>query len=86
MFLALGMAGLILGWGFAIAMVIAGRMLQSCQAYVFCIVMAAIACAWMPFGTILGVFTIIVLVRPSVKELFETGYNPSIPIEEMDPS
>ena len=25
----------------------------------------------MPFGTILGVFTIIVLVRPSVKLLFQ---------------
>jgi hypothetical protein len=25
----------------------------------------------MPFGTVLGVFTIIVLMRPAVKELFE---------------
>jgi hypothetical protein len=32
--------------------------------------MAAIACMLMPFGTVLGVFTIIVLMRPSVKELF----------------
>jgi hypothetical protein len=32
--------------------------------------MAAISCIFMPFGTVLGVFTIIVLLRPSVKELF----------------
>jgi hypothetical protein len=33
--------------------------------------MAAIACLFMPLGTILGVFTIIVLIRPNVKALFE---------------
>jgi hypothetical protein len=33
---------------------------------------AALCCAFFPFGTVLGVFTILVLVRPSVKALFET--------------
>ncbi len=32
--------------------------------------MAGVACMFMPFGTVLGVFTIIVLLRDSVKELF----------------
>jgi hypothetical protein len=32
--------------------------------------MACIECLFLPFGTILGVFTIIVLSRESVKELF----------------
>jgi len=32
--------------------------------------MAAVACAFGPFGTVLGVFTIIVLMRDPVKELF----------------
>jgi len=32
--------------------------------------MAAIACINMPFGTALGVFTLIVLARPTVKALF----------------
>jgi hypothetical protein len=27
-------------------------------------------CLWMPVGTVLGVFTIIVLMRPRVKRLF----------------
>jgi len=32
--------------------------------------MACIECLFMPFGTVLGVFTILVLVRESVKQLF----------------
>jgi hypothetical protein len=32
--------------------------------------MAGVACMFMPFGTVLGVFTIVVLLRDSVKELF----------------
>jgi hypothetical protein len=39
---------------------------------------AALACTLMPFGTVLGVFTIIVLSRPSVRVLF------SQPIEVAD--
>jgi hypothetical protein len=32
--------------------------------------MAGINCIFIPIGTVLGVFTIIVLTRDSVKELF----------------
>jgi len=32
---------------------------------------AAVECIFMPFGTVLGVFTIIVLNRPSIKALFQ---------------
>ena len=48
----------------------AGRCLKQQKSYTYCLVMAAIACLFMPLGTVLGVFTIIVLVRPSVKTLF----------------
>ena len=36
----------------------------------FSYVMAAILCAFMPFGTVLGVFTLIVLGRESVRQLY----------------
>jgi hypothetical protein len=36
----------------------------------YCLVVAGIECIFMPFGTVLGVFTIIVLMRPSVRNLF----------------
>ncbi len=36
------------------------------------LVMAGIECLFMPFGTALGVFTIIVLIRDDVKTMFGT--------------
>lgn len=47
-----------------------GRNLQLRKRYTFCIVMACVSCLSIPIGTALGVFTIIVLMRPSVKQLF----------------
>ncbi len=61
---------ILLGWTFAIALVFAGRYLGKQQQHTFCLVMSGINCLFMPFGTVLGVFTIIVLQRPSVRELF----------------
>ncbi len=63
------------GWTIAVCVFIAGRNLARRRRYTFCLVMAAILCVFIPFGTVLGVFTIIVLVRPSVKELFEQEKN-----------
>jgi hypothetical protein len=60
-----------LGWAMAILILITGRFLARRKHYQFCLVMACIECLFMPFGTILGVFTILVLVRSSVKPLFE---------------
>lgn len=64
---------MVLGWTFSICMIIAGRNLAQKKRHMFCLVMACIGCAFMPFGTILGVFTIIVLMRPSVRQLFEAN-------------
>lgn len=58
------------GWTLAAFIAYAGRSLQTRKRYTFCLVMAGIECIFMPFGTVLGVFTIIVLMRDSVKELF----------------
>ena len=65
------MAHVILG-GLAMAtcVAIAGRRLAGHRSYTFCLVIAGIECAFSPFGTVLGVFTIVVLIRPSVKERF----------------
>lgn len=69
-----GMALLIIFTGLAFAglIITAGRFLSRHIHYMFCLVIAAVECAFAPFGTVLGVFTIIVLQRPSVKELFGT--------------
>ena len=61
------------GWVLAVCMIIAGRKLARYQARTYCLVLAAIECIFVPFGTVLGVFTIIVLMKDSVKELFAAG-------------
>jgi len=45
--------------------------LKQRRSRVFCMVVAGIACFAIPYGTILGVCTFIVLGRPSVEKLFE---------------
>ncbi len=64
-------AWICMGWALAICTFIAGRRLARRQSYTFCLVIAGLmAVTCMPFGTVLGVFTIIVLMRPSVKQAF----------------
>ena len=58
------------GWTLAALIAFSGRSLQTRRRYTFCLVMAGVECIFMPFGTVLGVFTIIVLIRDSVKQLF----------------
>jgi len=58
------------GWTFAAFLAWAGRCLARRKHYTFCFVMACVACLFHPFGTVLGMFTIIVLLRPTVKALF----------------
>jgi hypothetical protein len=71
--LIVGIATVIMSFGiaFAVALAMAGRYLSLRRRYTFCLVMAGLSCLFMPFGTVLGVFTIIVLSRESVKEAFE---------------
>jgi hypothetical protein len=63
----------LLGVAIAICILIAGRSLAKRTRYWFALVVACIECLFIPFGTILGVFTIVVLSRESVKALFSTA-------------
>ena len=69
-FIVIGAGLMLLGWAFAVFTILTGRYLARKVHYLFCMVMAAIECLFMPFGTVLGVFTIIVLCKPSVKKMF----------------
>jgi len=62
------------GWTLATLIALAGRSIQTRRRYTFSLVVAAINCIFMPIGTVLGVFTIIVLTRESVRSLF--GHSP----------
>ena len=69
-FIGLGSFFFLLGLVMAFCILIAGRALANRRRYMFAFVIACIECLFMPFGTILGVFTLIVLSRESVKQLF----------------
>jgi hypothetical protein len=75
-FIIIGAVLIVLGWAFSACIIIIGRSLARQVHYMFCVVVAAIECIFMPFGTVLGVFTIVVLTRPSVKEMFEQNAVP----------
>jgi hypothetical protein len=49
---------------------VAGRFLQQRRRYMFCLITAGLACMVMPFGTVLGFFTIFFLMKDSVKAQF----------------
>jgi hypothetical protein len=57
-------------WTTAALMFVAGSRLKKHVGYYYCLVIAAVECIFFPFGTVLGVLTIIVLMRPSIKSLF----------------
>jgi len=63
----------VIGIVMAILILIAGRSLALRKRYTFALVMSCIECLFVPFGTILGVFTIVVLSREPVRALFSKG-------------
>jgi hypothetical protein len=69
-FVAFASVMILAGWTLAVLVVTAGRFLARRRHYTFCVIVAGIECAFMPFGTVLGVFTIIVLMREGAKEIF----------------
>lgn len=69
-FALIGAFIILIGWMLAGCVIAAGRCLAKRRHYMFCLVMAGIQCMFMPVGTVLGVFTIVVLMRDSVKEAF----------------
>ena len=70
LFLILGAGFVLAGMSLAVCLAFAGKYLKLRRRHTFCTVVAAVSCSFMPLGTILGVFTLIVLQRPSVKQMF----------------
>lgn len=70
-FIGFASLAIVLAWTLAAALVAAGRCLSRRRNRVFCLIVAGFACLNQPLGTILGVFTFVVLMRPSVRAAFE---------------
>jgi hypothetical protein len=69
--LGIGLGILLAGWGYAGLTIYAGRCLARRRKYTFALVMAVVSCLFTPFGTILGILTLILLLQPEVRALFE---------------
>ena len=72
-FILIGGVLVLLGWAIAVCMFISGRNLQRKRHYTFSMVVAGASCLFMPFGTVLGIFTLVVLSKDSVKALFQNN-------------
>ncbi len=69
-FVIMGSIFILIGWAIAICMLIAGRKLKMRKSRMFCMIVAGIECMFMPFGTVLGVFTLVGLNKDSIKDMF----------------
>lgn len=67
LFFAMGLIFFLIGQVIAGCVIASGRFLKQRKNYTFSFIIACVSCALFPFGTILGVFTIIVLSREAVK-------------------
>lgn len=73
LFIGLAVVAMVLIWTMAFLQFLTAKRLGERRSYTFVQVVSALACLSMPFGTLLGVFTLIVLSRPSVKASFQTS-------------
>jgi len=70
LFVCLGGAFILIGEILAILIIYSGRQIARREKHLFSFVVGALMCVFVPFGTILGVFTLIVLSRHSVKQIY----------------
>lgn len=69
-FIVIGTIFITLGWTVAICNYYAGKFIKERRNYTYCFIMSCVDCALMPFGTILGIFSIILLIKEQIKETF----------------
>jgi len=65
--------------GYAALAFLTARNLQRRQSRTLCLVTAGFSCVYIPFGTVLGIFTFSVLGRPTVISLFAPGSSITAP-------
>ena len=76
-FIIMGSVFILIGQSIAALTIMCGRFIKQRKHYSFVFIIGCIECAFFPFGTVLGVFTIILLSKPEVKELFGKTPDPS---------
>lgn len=76
----IGMGGLfiLIAQTMAVLAFLSGRWIGARKNMTFCLVVAGIECLQVPLGTVLGVFTFLVLQRPTVRALFDANRRPAV--------
>lgn len=68
----IGSLAVVLSGSLAVLMIMAGRRLKQHRNRTFCMVVAGLECVLFPYGTVLGILTLIKLSKDSVRSLFTT--------------
>jgi hypothetical protein len=68
--IAAAVAGILVNVGAGTIFYLAGGCIERCCHYNFCVVAAGVSCLFFPPGAILGVYSLSVLMRPSVRQKF----------------
>ena len=76
-FTAVGLIWMVGWWMMAVVIALGGRNLQLRRSWPFAMIVAVLLAMHAPLGTLLGVFTIVILVRPNVKAVFLTKQTPN---------
>ncbi len=69
----MGVVALVIFGGIATLQILTGFWIRKRRRRTMCLVTAGISCMFVPFGTLIGVFTFLALLRPSVAGLFAPG-------------
>lgn len=77
LFFLLGLGFFLVGELLAVGIILSGRFIARRKYYVYSFVVACLECAVFPFGTVLGIFTIIVLSRDTVRNYGKTEEPPT---------
>ena len=70
--MAIGLVGFLFLVSFAAIKIYAGYCIARHKNRILCLVVAGISLIGFPFSTVLGVFSFIVLLRDSVRDLFDS--------------
>ena len=70
MVFAMGLAAFVIGLGSGCCLIFSGVSLAKRKRYWFSVVVACVECLYMPLGTILGILTLIVLYRATVRSMY----------------
>jgi hypothetical protein len=71
---------ILIGLAFVICLITSGIFIGKIEKYWFSFIVACASCFFYPFGTVLGVLTIVILAKDSVKSLYD--FNSRVPYSD----